>query len=75
MESTTVAPHTPMVETLIFDHLLGLKEFDTVLKHENAVKPIGMFFVMEVQMKTQDFQKHWMLPYRLLRNTVWMGHI
>ena len=25
-----------------FDHLLGLKEF--VVKHGNAVKPIGMFF-------------------------------
>ena len=27
-----------------FDHLLELKEFDKVVKHENAVKPIGMFF-------------------------------
>ena len=47
-----------------FVHLLGLKEFDKVHKHENAVKPIGMFFfVMEFQMKTQDFQKHWTLPH------------
>ena len=28
-----------------FDHLLGLKEFDEVVKHENAIKPIGMFFL------------------------------
>ena len=27
-----------------FDHLLGLKEFDKAVKHENAAKPIGMFF-------------------------------
>ena len=27
-----------------FDHLLGLSEFDKVVKHENAVKPIGTFF-------------------------------
>ena len=27
-----------------FDHLLGLKEFNKVVKHENAVKPIGMSF-------------------------------
>ena len=27
-----------------FDHLLGLKEFDEVVKHENAIKPIGIFF-------------------------------
>ena len=28
-----------------FDHLLGIKEFDKVVKHENAVKPIDMFFL------------------------------
>ena len=28
-----------------FDYLLGLKEFDEVVKHENAIKPIGMFFL------------------------------
>ena len=27
-----------------FDLLLGLKEFDKVVKHENTVKPIGMVF-------------------------------
>ena len=26
-----------------FDHLLGLKEFDKVDNHENAVKPTGIF--------------------------------
>ena len=30
-----------------FDHLLGLKEVDKVVKHKNAVKPIGMFFCDE----------------------------
>ena len=57
-----------------FDHLLGLKEFDEAVKHENAAKPIGMFFVIEVQMKTQDFQKHWTLPYSILRNTILMRY-
>ena len=38
-----------------FDLLLELKEFNKVVKHENAVKSINMFFVMEFQMKTQDF--------------------
>ena len=27
-----------------FDHLLGLKEVDKVVKYKNAVKPIDMFF-------------------------------
>ena len=57
-----------------FGYLLGLKEFDKVVKHENAVNPIGMHFVMEVQLKTQDFQKHWTLSYIILRNTTWIRY-
>ena len=57
-----------------FDYLLGLKEFDKVVKHKNAVKPIGMFFVMEVEMKTQDSQKHWTLAYSILRTTIWIRY-
>ena len=28
----------------VFDHLFELKDFDKVVKHENFIKPIGMFF-------------------------------
>ena len=62
MERTTLAPHTPMVE------------FGKVVQHENAVKHIGIFFVVEVQMKPRDFQKHWTLPKSVLRNTIWMHY-
>ena len=53
-----------------YDQLMGLKEFNKVVKHETVVKPVGMFFVMEVQMKSQDFQKDWTLPYSILINTI-----
>ena len=58
-----------------FDHLLGLKKFDKVIKHESAVKPIGIFFVMEIQIKPHDFQKHRTLPCRNLKNTIWMCYL
>ena len=51
-----------------FDHLLGLKEFNMKM----LVNLLACFFVTEVQMKTQDFQKHWTLPYSILRMTIWM---
>ena len=52
-----------------FDHLLGLKEFDKVVKHENAAKPIGMFFCdrgpnenprfpQTLDVAIQHFEKH-----------------
>ena len=40
-----------------FDHLLGLKEFNKVVKHENAVKPIDMFFCDGGPDKNQRFLK------------------
>ena len=30
--------------------------------------------MIEVQIKPQDFQKHWTLPYSILRNTIWMRY-
>ena len=42
MESTArSSTHTHCKD---FNHSLELKEYDKVAKHENAVKPIGMFF-------------------------------
>ena len=40
-----------------FDQLLGLKEFDKVVKHGNAVKPIGMFFCDGGRDKNPRFPK------------------
>ena len=45
MESTTLAPHTPMVE------------FGKVVKHENAVKHIGIFFCGGSPDETPRFPK------------------
>ena len=57
-----------------FNHLLGLKEFDKVVKHESVVNLLTWFFAMEVQMGSQDFLKHWKLSYSILRNTIWMRY-
>ena len=48
-----------------FDHLLELKEFDKVVKPENDVKPIGMFFCDVGPDESQNFHKHLTLPYSI----------
>ena len=57
-----------------FDQLVGLKEFNKIVKHENTFKLIVMFFFMEVQRRIQDSQKHWTFPCSILRNTIWMRY-
>ena len=68
MENTALAPKTPMVETL--RSFVGVKRVDKVVKRENIVKPIGMFFSDGGPDENPRFPKT--SSCSILRNKIWM---
>ena len=68
MENTALAPNTPMVETL--RSFVGVKRVDKVVKRENIVKPIGIFFSDGGPDENPRSPKT--LSYNILRNKIWM---